>query len=162
MSANMTLAPAAESDAAAIFALEQQIFTEDAWSLALIKDELTANYRRYFKLEQDAKLVGYAGVLVVGDEADVQTIAVSSELRGQGWGKKLLQRLADEAVSQGAKQIFLEVRADNPAAIGLYQHSGFKQIAVRPQYYQPAGVDALIMRAQLPLKWKEIADAQDR
>ena len=57
--------------------------------------------------------------------------------------------LVAEAASRGAKQVFLEVRADNPGARALYDSLGFEQIAVREKYYQPDGVDAQIMRVTL-------------
>jgi N6-L-threonylcarbamoyladenine synthase/ribosomal-protein-alanine N-acetyltransferase len=46
--------------------------------------------------------------------------------------------------------VFLEVRADNPGARALYESLGFAEIAVRPDYYQPDGVDAVIMRLADP------------
>lgn len=45
--------------------------------------------------------------------------------------------------------MMLEVRADNVAALGLYRQSGFEQLSVRRRYYQPEGVDALVMRKLL-------------
>jgi ribosomal protein S18 acetylase RimI-like enzyme len=54
-----------------------------------------------------------------------------------------------EAKSRGAREVFLEVRADNPVARSLYDSLGFEQIAVRARYYQPDGVDAHIMRVTL-------------
>jgi ribosomal protein S18 acetylase RimI-like enzyme len=47
--------------------------------------------------------------------------------------------------------VFLEVRADNPVAQAMYTAAGFERIAVRPRYYQPDGVDAWVMRAELPV-----------
>jgi ribosomal protein S18 acetylase RimI-like enzyme len=52
-----------------------------------------------------------------------------------------------EAATRGASEIFLEVRADNPGAQALYCSFGFEEIAVRPRYYQPDDVDAIVMRA---------------
>ena len=54
--------------------------------------------------------------------------------------------LLEEAEARNATRVFLEVRADNPHAIALYASLGFEEIAVRPGYYQPEGVDAVIMK----------------
>lgn len=56
----------------------------------------------------------------------------------------LLQR----AEERRAERIFLEVRADNVVAKVLYSSLGFEEIAVRPHYYQPEGIDAIVMRRE--------------
>jgi N6-L-threonylcarbamoyladenine synthase/ribosomal-protein-alanine N-acetyltransferase len=58
--------------------------------------------------------------------------------------------LIAEARDRGATEVFLEVRADNPPAQQLYERLGFEPIAVRAAYYQPEGVDAVIMRLSIP------------
>lgn len=40
----------------------------------------------------------------------------------------------------------LEVRADNAAAIGLYDRAGYTVVSTRRRYYQPGDIDALVMR----------------
>jgi ribosomal protein S18 acetylase RimI-like enzyme len=60
-----------------------------------------------------------------------------------------MRALLDEARRREATEVFLEVRADNPGAQNLYTSLGFAEIAVRPAYYQPDGVDAVIMRLEL-------------
>lgn len=144
-----TIRDATEADAVAMHKIEQQLFPNDAWSLAMIKDELTAPYRRYFILENAGEVSGYAGALILPPDADVQTIAIAPELQGMGYGAKLLETLLGTIQDAGAKEVFLEVRADNPRAISLYQKYGFEEIAVRERYYQPEGVDAIIMRLDL-------------
>ena len=59
-----------------------------------------------------------------------------------------MQTLLAEARRRGASEAFLEVRADNPGAQQLYRAFGFEGIAIRPHYYQPDDVDALIMRLE--------------
>lgn len=98
---------------------------------------------------QPEALHGYAGLAVAGAQGDIQTIAVIPEMRGHGLGRVLMQQLLAEARQRGAAEVFLEVRADNPAAGGLYERLGFEAIAVRPRYYQPDDVDAIVMRLEL-------------
>lgn len=126
--------------------LEQQIFGDSAWSTETIEQEITGDHRQYWVLSDDDKNVrGYAGLLVLGRDADVQTIAVDETVRGSGYGRLLLQTLIDAAAKSQARQIFLEVRADNKVARSMYQNFGFEQIGTRPGYYQPDGVDAIVM-----------------
>jgi ribosomal protein S18 acetylase RimI-like enzyme len=82
-------------------------------------------------------------------DADIQTIALDADHRGAGRGRALLRALLDEAAERGAREVFLEVRADNPTAEGLYLSEGFQEIGRRAHYYQPDDVDAIIMRVDL-------------
>lgn len=96
-------------------------------------------------------LAGYAGMMFPpGDvQADVLTIAVRPAHWGSGIGSALLATLIKAARERGRTEVFLEVRADNPRARGLYQRRGFAQIGVRRGYYQPSGTDAIVMRKDL-------------
>lgn len=142
------LRPATVHRVAAIESLEQQLFPEDAWSLEMILAEITHPTRAYWVAEADGQVIGYAGVMVVADTADVQNIAVAPHWEGRGLGKALLTQLHTEALSRGAREILLEVRTDNQRAQGLYRGFGYTEITVRRGYY-PGGADALIMRAEL-------------
>ena len=127
--------------------LEQKLFPEDAWSSASMAAELSGNHTYYLGIFYP-ELIGYAGLSTsVGSfSSDIQTIGVAIEKRGQGLGRKLMEQLIAKAKELGSEQVMLEVRADNQAAIALYLDLGFVQIDVRKRYYQPAGIDALIMR----------------
>ncbi len=146
----MNIRDAALADIAAVAALEAELFGSDAWSADIVREELTGERRRYIVLVDESDAIrGYAGVLVVATDGDIQTIAVDPALRGAGHGRALMNELLDEADRRGASQVFLEVRADNPPARGLYLSLGFVEIGVRPGYYQPEGVDAIVMQLQL-------------
>ena len=67
--------------------------------------------------------------------------------------------LVAEAVRRGAGEVFLEVRADNPGARELYRSLGFEEIAVRAKYYQPDGVDAIVMRLEPAPRQTALADS---
>jgi ribosomal-protein-alanine acetyltransferase len=96
-------------------------------------------------------VAGYAGMMFLpgGTQADVLTIAVRPVHWGQGIGSALLGTLLDAARSRGCAEVFLEVRADNPRAHGLYLRRGFTDLGLRRGYYQPSGVDAIVMRKDL-------------
>ena len=94
-------------------------------------------------------MLGYAGLDHGGDVADIMTVAVAPRARGRGLGRQLLEVLEQRALDRGAGHVMLEVRADNAAAIGLYEGAGYAVISTRRRYYQPGDVDALVMRKTL-------------
>lgn len=144
------LRPATAADLDAIWAIETAVFGAEAWSRPMMLEELTADHRHYLALVDEAGAVrGYGGLLAVGREGDIQTIAVAPELRGAGHGRAIMAGLLAEGRRRGVRDVFLEVRADNPVARGLYASLGFAEIGVRPRYYQPDDVDAVVMRLEM-------------
>jgi ribosomal-protein-alanine acetyltransferase len=160
MSWQLRRASAADLDA--IMALEEASFESDAWSRDSMLREIEHPHCYYLvgvDAEKPDAVEGYAGLLspVGSTDADIQTIAVTERSRGRGLGRQLMTHLLTEAAKRGATSVFLEVRADNPVAHALYLSLGFGDIAVRPAYYQPDGVDAIVMRAQLPHREASLA-----
>ncbi len=147
----MTVRTATLDDLAAIMDLERASFPTDAWSEAMMAAELASPHGRYLVDVEAGCLVGYGGVRAVAGaaDADIQTIAIAEAARGRGRGRALLRALLSTAHTRGARDLFLEVRADNPTASTLYASEGFVEIARRPRYYQPDDVDALVMRLDL-------------
>lgn len=142
-------------DVPAIMALESATFVTDAWSERTMRGEVTSEHGYYlvaFPPEQPERIDGYAGLLAPAGagEGDIQTIAVAPHARRHGLGRALMNALIGEARKRGVGEVFLEVRADNPGAQTLYRTLGFEEIGVRPKYYQPDGVDALVMRLAVP------------
>jgi N6-L-threonylcarbamoyladenine synthase len=137
-----------------IMKLETASFANDAWPEETFRSELGAHHTFYILALEGNELVGYAGLskLPGSDQADIQTIAVREDKRGLGIGRLLMNSLTQQATDFDAKEIFLEVRADNSVAQKLYKLFGFKQIGTRKKYYQPDGVDAFIMKTDLKLK----------
>lgn len=148
----MTLREATPDDLHAIMAIEHRSFPTDAWSSQAMALELASPHGRYLVDELDGAIIGYGGVRALegSRDADIQTIAFDLAHRGAGRGRALLRALLDAAGQRGAREVFLEVRADNPGAEGLYLSEGFEEIGRRPRYYQPDDVDAIVMRLALP------------
>ena len=127
--------------------LERELFADDAWSQQTWWAELAGRPRRDYVAEvEGAEVLGYAGLDHGGDVADVMTIAVAPSARGRGLGRRLLDELETRARAGRAASVMLEVRADNAAAIGLYDRAGYTVVSTRRRYYQPGDVDALVMR----------------
>lgn len=147
----MTIREATVDDLDAIMVIEHRSFPTDAWSAETMAAELASPHGSYLVDDEAGAIVGYGGVRALqgGSDADIQTIALAAEHRGHGRGRALLRALLAQAGARGAREVFLEVRADNPAAEGLYRAEGFEEIGRRPHYYQPDDVDAIVMRLDL-------------
>lgn len=86
---------------------------------------------------------------LLGDVAEILTIATHPNFRQQGFAKDCLKKFETEISARGGKSIFLEVAADNESAENLYLKAGFARIATRKRYYaRPNGqfVDAIVMK----------------
>jgi ribosomal-protein-alanine N-acetyltransferase len=94
---------------------------------------------------------GFIVMRTIAGEAEVLTLAVRPERRRQGLARTLVEAGLAWARSRGADAAFLEVAADNPAAIALYEQAGFRQVGRRRGYYSRAagGMDALVLRRDL-------------
>lgn len=147
---SVTLRELEWSDLATLAALEHDLFADDAWSEQSWWAELAGRPRRDYVVAVDGeRILGYAGIDVAGEVADVMTIATTRDARGTGLGTRLLEDLVGRAERAGAEALMLEVRADNEPAKRLYDRHGFEVISVRRRYYQPGDVDALVMRKHI-------------
>ena len=135
----------AKDDAALLAQLHRTAFP-DPWDKAAIC-ELFAGPGVFVHFTQD----GFVMARTAGGEAEILTLAVAVAARGQGLGRHLLQSAAAYAASLGAQSMFLEVGADNPAALALYAGLGFVRVGQRKAYYAASGADAWVMQVKLPL-----------
>jgi len=139
-------------DVPVLVSLERTLFTLDPWTVGQFKEEIAelCKTRQYVLALNDGSIIGYAGIMVVaaGVPADLLTIAVLPDFRGQGIAQAMLAELENWAKSKGAKEVILEVDTKNESAIRLYNFARYEQISTRANYYA-LGVDALIMRKEL-------------
>lgn len=112
------------------------------WSEGVFSDELAAEGRIYLVAE-DTDLMGFGGVMLVGEEAHVTNLLVDPSWRRKGVGRALMVELTRAAVRSGARHLTLEVRQSNEAARRLYGGLGLSPVGVRPGYYDDEA--ALIM-----------------
>jgi [ribosomal protein S18]-alanine N-acetyltransferase len=146
----VTIGALTTADAARCAELEMQLFeSDDPWPAAAFNRELTSAHNHYVGARVGETLVGYAGISRLGRtppyEYEVHTIGVDTAYQGQGIGRRLLDELLGFA---DAGTVYLEVRTDNEAAIGLYHSVGFTQIGLRRRYYRASGADAYTMRRE--------------
>lgn len=135
-----------------VMRLELELFGDEAWTDTMFWSELAESAsRHYLVAEADGEVVAYAGLCAYPPhESYVQTIAVAPMHQGHGLGARLLTELIDESARRRCKRLDLEVRADNEVAIALYERHGFTRVGLRRGYYQPSGVDAVVMRRVRP------------
>jgi ribosomal-protein-alanine N-acetyltransferase len=131
--------------------LDKELFPYSPWSTSQYKEEFSSPTRHFVvAVDAEQNIVGYAGVFAPGGaEADVLTVGVVPTQRGKGIAKALMALITDWAKKQGSIAMMLEVKVDNAEAIGLYQSLGYSQLNIRKDYFG-AGLDALVMRLELP------------
>ena len=131
-------------DADDVAALEAKSFVMP-WSRENFWREAQNELATYIVGELGGKIVAYAGAWVSFNQAEVMSVAVDPEFRGQGVGTILFGELIKAVKARGATAITLEVRPSNTAAIKLYKNFGLRSVGRRRGYYLDNGEDALIM-----------------
>jgi ribosomal-protein-alanine N-acetyltransferase len=133
-----------------LISLERAIFPESPWSAAQFREELSGvpKSRKYLIAQSGEEVVGYGGVAIAGDVADIHTIAVIPEFRRRGVATEILNRLEEWAIGKGVSALMLEMREGNIEAQPLYEKRGYSVISRRDNYYG-ANIHALIMRREL-------------
>jgi ribosomal-protein-alanine N-acetyltransferase len=145
-----TIRPMSEEDIPAVSAIEAVTFPAP-WPFEALAFELGQNpFCKAFVADDGGRVAGYAFLWVIYERAHLVNIAVHPERRGLGIGEALLLHVLRRARREGAEWIHLEVRADNTAAIGLYEKHGFVAVGRYPRYYSD-GSDALNMERELGL-----------
>lgn len=130
--------------------LEKEIYPESPWSAAQFREELSGvpKTRKYLVALESQEIVGYGGVALAGDVADIHTLTVIPSFRRKGIATQILKELESWAISNGIKDFMLEMREGNLEAQPLYEKYGYQVISRRDNYYAP-GVHALIMRKEV-------------
>lgn len=120
---------------------------DDFWSYSVFEEELQSNHSNYLIAKLEQKIVGFAGIKIVLDEADIMNIVTKNSLRNQGIGTLLLENLISLCKKLELSSISLEVHEENLSAIHLYEKFGFKTLGIRKNYYQ--NKNGLIMTKKL-------------
>jgi [ribosomal protein S18]-alanine N-acetyltransferase len=143
--------PMATAHIDALMPYERQMFGSEAWTRSGYLTELADTERRYYLAAEgaDGELLGWAGVMVIGESAEILTVGVVPAARRRGIARLLIDGLTAEARNRGAVEAFLEVRVDNDAARALYAGEGFDEVGLRRGYYDSGRVDAVVMRRDL-------------
>lgn len=142
------------SDLVSIAAVERLSY-DFPWSQGVFRDCLLAGYY-CLVLEHQGEIRGYAILSVAAGEAHILNLCISPELRGYGYGARLLDELLARSRALQVQQVLLEVRPSNETAVLLYKKRGFVRIGARHNYYQAhqgredAWVYSLVIRSHTP------------
>jgi ribosomal-protein-alanine N-acetyltransferase len=142
---DLDLASALHADAFALLG-------ERGWAPREIAELLATPGVAGLLLQSNGEEIGFALCRIAADEAELLTIAVRADRRRRGAGRALMKRVVALVRERGARRLFLEVGADNPAALALYSGMGFQSVGCREAYYARPGrapADAVLMRLAL-------------
>ncbi len=120
---------------------------DDFWTYSILKDELNSSSSHYIVAKLNNEIVGFGGIKVVLDSADIMNIVVKKNFRNLGIGTSILNEIIALCLSLNLSSITLEVRKDNEYAISLYKNFGFETLGVRKKYYN--GIDGFIMEKKI-------------
>lgn len=133
-----------KEDISAVSRLEKETFSMP-WPaesfLRMLEKEDTA----YFVAEEEGRILGGCGLLLIAGEGNITNVAVLPEARRRGVATGLLTYLMSEGDRAGLTAYTLEVRVSNEAAIALYEKLGFVSEGIRPNFYEKPREDAMIM-----------------
>ena len=116
---------------------------DDFWTYNILRQEFDNDNTTYIVAKEDDNIVGFAGILVILDEANIMNIVTKKDKRKLGIGSLLLEKLIDISKSKNLASITLEVNEKNIPAINLYKKYNFQQVGVRNKYYD--NTDAAIL-----------------
>ncbi|MDR2045044.1 MAG: ribosomal protein S18-alanine N-acetyltransferase [Clostridium sp.] len=131
-------------DVEAVSRIEAETFRMP-WSPQDFADLVKARNALYLVAEEEGEIAGCCGMTIVVPEGFLSNVAVRENFRRKGIGEAMLRRLIGQAREKGVRDITLEVRASNTAAIHFYKKIGFLSEGIRPDFYQQPREDALIM-----------------
>lgn len=122
---------------------------DNFWSFDVLEEELECDnsYVIVAKVDENT-IVGFAGLKVILDEADIMNIVVKKDFRHNGIGSVLLENLINYSKDLNLKTITLEVNENNLSAIRLYDKFSFDKLGIRKNYYDGKS-DAIIMSKKL-------------
>ena len=140
----MTVVPFARAHVAEAAALERLCFSAP-WSAQALAEELD-NPQAVFRaaVDENGRLLGYAGMFHVVDEGFFANVAVLPDCRRQGVASALMDALRAYGETHGLCRLTLEVRVSNAAAIALYERHGYVRDGIRRGFYCEPREDAAI------------------
>ena len=121
---------------------------DNFWSYEVLREELLSDSSLYIVAKKQNEIIGFAGIKIIIDEADIMNIVVKKSYRNNGIGSLLLENLILISNKKNLNFINLEVDCKNTIAINLYKKFGFEEISLRKNYYK--NNDAMIMKKKLP------------
>jgi ribosomal-protein-alanine N-acetyltransferase len=143
----VTITPMRRRHLRGVLRIEHQVYPRP-WSVGLYMSELSFGPTRlYLVARVDSVVVGYAGLMIVGDDGHITTVAVEPSWHRNHIATRILVAVVREAIIRGVRNLTLEVRVSNSGAQALYGRFGFAPAGARKAYYIDNHEDALVMWA---------------
>ncbi len=150
MSSNVMYRKMVSEDVPAVYAIELATFPTP-WTLDSFYYEMYENQYAHYVLAVDENntIIGFCGMWMVIDAAQITNVAVTEAARGRGIGEGLMREAMRIAREHGMDVMSLEVRETNIVAQNLYRKLAFQDGGIRKGYYTDNGEDALVMWVNL-------------
>ena len=132
---NYKILPLSKENLEGVYKVELSSFSSP-WSKQIFINEINNPLARYFVLENENEVIGYAGLWHIIDEGHITNIAIKKDYRGLGLSKLLMKELIKYFNDNSLSFLTLEVRESNTVARSLYESFGFKIIGERKKYYK--------------------------
>jgi ribosomal-protein-alanine N-acetyltransferase len=144
------IAPMRPEDLPQVVEVEQAAY-EFPWTHGNFLDSLRSGHSAWTMRDSGGGLIAYAVVMFALDEAHLLNLTVAPACQRFGFGWRMLEAMAENARSYGARTMLLEVRPSNEAAQKMYARYGFVRIGTRRGYYPARNgrEDAIVMRVTL-------------
>ena len=121
---------------------------DEFWNYETLKDELESDFSKYFIAKQNDEIVGFAGLKIIVDEADLMNIVTKKCYRHNGIASKIMNELINYCKLNRIKCITLEVNVQNSIAINFYKKYNIKEVGLRKKYYENT-YDAILMKLEI-------------
>lgn len=143
----MQIRPATTADITLLLNVERNAAAAAHWSPEQYQAAFSSQglARIILVIEDEAGLQGFIAGRAVGEQWEVENLAVAATARRRGFGERLLRAFLDLARRQGAEAIFLEVRESNTAARRLYEKCSLRESGRRKRYYHSPEEDAILL-----------------
>jgi len=141
--------PLVAADLPAAARLHGAAFPDEPWDAAQLDLILATPGTLGLAVDGGGVLAGFLLLRQAADEGEVLALVVAPAWRRRGLATRLLRHGLARLLAAGARRCFLEVGADNAAALACYRRAGWRQVGRRPRYYR-RGADALVFRLDLP------------
>ena len=109
--------------------------SQNPWSKTQLAESILNPTNLCYSLSINSQILGFLMVMPAFDTADILNISINAEFQRKGHGKRLLYYLIQELKNTKIRELILEVRASNQAAISFYLKYGFEEISLRKNYY---------------------------
>ena len=122
------------NDIDSIVLIEQQN-SHNPWSENQLIESIQNPTNLCCSISTNNQIIGFLMAMPALDTADILNISINKDYQRKGYGKKLLHYLIKELRDRMIRQLLLEVRVSNQAAITFYLEYGFEEISLRKNYY---------------------------